>query len=198
VFDQLRSFSMCVVIGANGKVAFTLPLTGPSVTHANDVGIWRSDPATGGVARLARDGDPAPDLPGLSLEAVSCPIQNDRGDLVFASRLAGPGVELETDRALFAITADGTKKKVFREGDLVPFGPGDLRPLISFSLLDGVLSGVPGVGQLSDNGHLTFVGHTPDGTNAVVVATIPEPGFASGLAAGLVLLAGLARKQRRR
>ncbi|HVH17675.1 MAG TPA: choice-of-anchor tandem repeat NxxGxxAF-containing protein [Myxococcota bacterium] len=198
VFDSLLNASHCTVINAGGQVAFFANLLGPSVTPENMGGLWRHDAATDTVELLVRQGDAAPELPGLSLADLSCPVLNDRGDVVYYATLAGPGVTPETDRAIFALEGAVVPRKVVREGDLVAFGPGDLRPLVSLWLPNGTGSAVPGAAPLSHNGHLAFHSYTPDGTHAILVATIPEPGFTSGLAAGLVLLATLARSRSRR
>jgi hypothetical protein len=193
VFGELHFTSSGVVINANGQVAVGAGLTGPAVTAANEYGIWLSDPTTGALALRARQGDPAPELPGLTLNEIWYPILNDPGDLVFWASVEGPGVTPDTDQAIFVIDSGGGARIVVREGDLASFGPGDLRPLTGFSMLDGTLSDVPGVGQLSNSGHLVFFANAPDGTNAIVVATLPEPSVFSGLAAGLLLLAWLPR-----
>lgn len=188
-----------VVINAGGQVVFYAGLLGPSVTLENGFGIWRHDPVTGVVELLVRQGDPAPELPGVMLAWLGHPILNDRGDVVFSAGLVGPGVTPETDRAIFALEGGVIPRKVFRRGDLLSFGPGDLRPVTMFWLPSHTLVGVPGARLLSNEGHLAFVGDTAEGPAAVVVvATIPEPGFTSGLVAGLVLLAGLARSRSRR
>jgi hypothetical protein len=195
-FAYLPAFA--VVINARGDVVFYADLAGPSVTPDNDGGIWRYRRATGAVELLARHGDPAPELPGVVLAGV-WPLLNDRGDVVYSATLAGAGVSLETDLAFFALEAGASvAQKVFREGDLVPFGPGDLRPVADLLASGGFPSDVPGAAALSDGGHLLFKGRTGGVSDVVVVATIPEPGFASGLAAGLVLLATLARVRSRR
>ena len=196
LFQELHLNPSGVVINAEGQVAVLAGLTGPAVTAANEYGIWLSDPTTGALTLRVRMGDPAPELPGLTLGGISLPILNDPGDLVFRATLEGPGATPDTDQAIFVIESGGVAQKVIREGDLVSFGPGDLRPLAGFSMLEGTLSDVPGVGQLSDSGHLGFAANAPDGTNAIVVATIPEPGVTTGLAAGLVLLAWLRRRTR--
>ena len=196
VFQDLHVSNSGVVINTAGRVAFTAGVAGPAVTPANAYGIWLSDPTTGAFDLLVRQGDPAPELPELTLAGPGAPMLNDRGDLVFSSTLEGPGVTPETDYAVFAIEGGGAARKVVREGDLVEFGPGDLRPLTFFSMLAGTLSDVPGVGQLSDNGHLVFAANALDGTNAIVVATLPEPGTGTGVMAGVVLLAWLRRHPR--
>jgi len=173
--------------GAGEQVAVWAGLTGPAVTAANEFGIWLSDPTTGALALRVRAGDPAPELPGLTLRGVSSPILNDPGDLVFRATLEGPGATLDTDEAIFVIESGGVARKVLRESDLVSFGPGDLRPLAGFSMLEGTLSDVPGVGQLSDSGYLAFAAHAPDGTNAgflwsrsLRVSRCPAPANRSG------------------
>jgi len=193
VFDDLRSGGSCVVIDAQGRVAFVAALAGTAISEANDVGIWRWDPARSALELLVREGDPAPALPGDTVATLGCPVQNDRGDLAFDAVLAGSDVTSGTDGVVYAIDAAGSWQKVLREGDLVPFGPGDLRPLEAFGFHAGAVTDIPGAGALSNNGQLLLVGYSADGTNALVVATIPEPAFGSGLGAGVVLLAALAR-----
>jgi hypothetical protein len=196
VFQEL--WNLHVVINAGGEVVFSASLAGPLVTPENDGGLWRYHPATGAVELLARAGDPAPELPGLTLR-YPWPLLNDRGDVVYIVGLVGEDATPETDLAIFALPAGATgAQKVFREGDLVPFGPGDLRPVTDPLLQAGYPSDGPGAASLSDAGHLVFKGRAAGVDDVVVVATIPEPGPASGLAAGVALLAGLARARRRR
>ena len=76
------------LINAAGQVLFASELIGPAVTPANAYGIWVYDPATGALALRVRMGDPAPELPGLTISWWA-PLLNDRGDLVFEARLVG-------------------------------------------------------------------------------------------------------------
>jgi len=196
VFQDLIGNS-AVVINASGKVAFLAGLSGPSVSAANEFGTWLFDPSTGSTQLRVRMGDPAPELPGLTLGAIFGPIVNDGGDLVFEARLEGPGVTPETEGAIFALSSDGPAQLVVREGDLAEFGPGDFRSLLGLSMLDGATSDAPGVGQLTNSGKLVFNAYTPEGTSAILVATLPEPHAASGLGAGAVLLELMRRARRR-
>jgi hypothetical protein len=184
-----------VVINASGRVAFWAELAGPAVTAETASAIWLWDPAAGAIDLVARAGDPAPELPGVVLAGVGAPILSDRGDLVFEAGLAGPDVTPYSERALFAIEAGGLARKVVRLGDLVAFGPCGLQPLAWYST-SGIFPPQPGASQLSDNGHLVFNAAAQDGTQAIFVATLPEPGTGAGVVAGVLLLAWLRRRPR--
>src|SRR5262245_59145310 len=196
VFSDFQVMSNSIVINATGQVAFEGGLVGPEITPANGFGIWVSDPATGALALRVRQGDSAPELPGLTLSELGAPILNNRGDLVFQSMLEWPGVP-SADMGIFAFERGTTPVKVVRTGDLVSFGPGDMRALRSFSMLDGIVSEVPGVGQLSDNGHIAFIAHTWFGPDAIVVATLPEPQLCTGLLFGIAAITALQRRTNR-
>lgn len=184
------------LINAAGQVVFASELIGPGVTAANNYGFWVYDPATGAIALRVRMGDPAPELPGLAIAAMWQPLLNDRGDLAFEAMLSGPGVSEENDEAIFAFEGGVHPVKVMREGDLASFGPGDLRPLRSPSMLGGAITGVPGVGQLSNNGHVVFYAmEATEWTGAVVVATLPEPQPGTSMLLGTVAIAGLRRRR---
>ena len=184
-----------VVINAAGQVVFTAAIAGPGIPPYA-LGMWRFDPATNALDLLVRSGDPAPGLPGLTIEGFWWPVLNDRGDIAFTARIAGPSVTSDSDDAIFASEDGATLAKVMREGDLASFGPGDLRPLLGPSMLGGLISDAPGARQLNDAGQLVFLAHTPtpEFTQAIVVATLPEPGVGTGLLCGVAALAGLRRR----
>jgi hypothetical protein len=79
-----------------------------------------------------------------------------------------------------------------REGGLLDVGGGEMRPLESFDWLGKghtyALSTSNGeaVG-FNDAGQLAFVARFAGGDNAIVIATVPEPG-----AAAMVAMAGMA------
>jgi len=182
------------LINAAGQVVFASELIGPGITPTNNYGFWVYDPATGAVALRARMGDPAPELPGLVISALWGPLLNDRGDLVFEAMVAGPGVDEANDEAIFAFEGGVHPVKVMREGDLASFGAGDLRPLRGPSLLGGAITGVPGIGQLSDNGHVAFYAmEGAEWKGAIVVATLPEPRVSTSLMLGVVAIVCLRR-----
>jgi hypothetical protein len=194
VFSDFQVMSNSVVVNAAGQVAFAGGLVGPAITPANGFGIWVSDPATSALALRVRQGDPAPELPGLTLSELWAPILNNRGDLVFKSMLEGPGATYGTDMGIFALERGITPVKVVRAGDLVSFGPGDMRALRSFSMLDGRISDAPGIGQLSDNGHIVFIARAWD-ADAIVVAQLPEPQRGMGLFLGIAAITALRRRE---
>lgn len=101
-----------------GTAAFKGLLAGGGVTPTNDSGIW-SGPV-GGLQLVAREGDPAPTLPGgVLLGELPEPVLGDGGHLAFVSPLAGAGVNASNDSALWSGTP-GAMFAVVREGDAAP------------------------------------------------------------------------------
>lgn len=84
-----------------GRVAFLSGLAGTGVTAANDFGIWVGQP--GALVLVAREGDPAPDLPGLTYGTLLAegPLFSGSDAVSFRATLAGPGVTAGNDDALF-------------------------------------------------------------------------------------------------
>jgi hypothetical protein len=76
------------------------------------------------VTTVHRPGDPAPDLPGLTLGGVGDNVSiNDRGDILFVAGLAGPGVTSSNNFALFGGPRDNLRL-LAREQDPIDALPG--------------------------------------------------------------------------
>lgn len=132
-----------------GQVAFLAFVAGPGITPDNDRGIWVGRPGT--LALAAREGDPAPDLPdGVVYGTLNeTPSLSGNGAVAFRAGLAGSGVTLTNDDALFGGPA-GAIRLGAREGDLAPGSPGTTyvgftsSPINSFHQL--VFGGATGAG----------------------------------------------------
>jgi hypothetical protein len=98
-------------------VAFGAELTGPELTVADDQGFWAGEP--GDLRLVAREGEPAPGLPGLTF-SIPSGAANEAGDVFMHADLLGPGVD-HTNRATIWTDRSGTLQLVLREGDPAPF-----------------------------------------------------------------------------
>lgn len=148
------------VLGPAGEVVFTNVLVGAAVTAGTDTALLRDAGAgAGGPSVLLREGDPAPGLPGLTA-APSFPQVDGAGRVAFRGALAGAGVTLANDQAVFLSTGPGSFQPVVREGDAAPGTPSGvvLGGNLTFDLADsgrvavrGGLAG-PGVTAADDGG----------------------------------------------
>lgn len=87
------------VINRTGGVAFRARLRDAGVNIDNDIGIWSN--ASGSLALIAREKDPAPGHPmGMTYDAPGKPVINDAGQVAFAASfnngVANDGVWLAT------------------------------------------------------------------------------------------------------
>jgi hypothetical protein len=134
-------------IDGAGNVLINASMTGLGINPSNDQGLWFGQP--GALVLVARDGWPAPDLPGVVYSNVAAIDRavSETGWLEFTTYLSGPSVTPGLDdRAIFC-GPPGDFRLVMRTGDPVP----ELGP-------DVVISGTKTMGaMISDNGTL-FVG----------------------------------------
>jgi hypothetical protein len=146
------------VLGPAGEVVFSNVVVGGAVATGTDTALFR-DTGPGGPSVLLREGDPAPGLPGLTA-APSFPQVDGAGRVAFRGALAGPGVTLANDQAVFLSTGPGAFQPVVREGDAAPGTPSGvvLGGNLTFDLADGgrlaVRGGLagPGVTTANDGG----------------------------------------------
>ena len=112
---------------------------------------------------------------------IAFAVINAPGQTAFVAGLAGPGVDFTDDPALFASDLDGNLSMVARLGSPMDLGNDDVRTpdFLAFYAYSGNQDGL-GSG-LNDLGQLGFYAQFHDGSDAVVLATIPEPA-AMGLA----------------
>ena len=121
-------------IANNNDVIFNATLKGPTVTTPNATGIWAGRP--GSVALVARQGDPAPGLLGVTF---SVPFQqgydlavNSSDQVAFDTSLTGPSVATANDGSLW-VGSPGNLAFIAPEGDQAP----GLAPGTVFSTTSG-------------------------------------------------------------
>lgn len=101
------------LMDTRGRVLIEGTLQGTGITTDNDRGLWISQ-AGGGIASVVRQGDAAPDLPGLTLDGIlSGPYPSAL--IGYQSFLAGPGVTINNHLASF-----GGGNLVTRVGEPAP------------------------------------------------------------------------------
>lgn len=127
------------VVNSNGAVAFIGTIRGTGVTAANQSALWFGTP--GSLQVVARLGNRAPDGEGLqstarfaSLSSVALPGGTNAGP-IFISKLAGAGVTVANNVALFGVDSTGLVRRLLRTGDLL-----GTRRVKSFRVLNAVSS----------------------------------------------------------
>lgn len=192
----------------HSQLAFMAWLRGDGVDESNDQGVWRyNDDA---LELVIREGMPAPGGPAGSVVAeLSAPVLNDAGQLAFAGKLSGPGVNAASDDVVWATDPDGVVELIVREGDLFPLGespfPAENRlQRVGFlggeSLASTHFAPLGANGRatgMNDRGQVAFFAQLANGEQMIVVSdavAIPEPhAFALLLTVGLL---GAARSTR--
>jgi hypothetical protein len=116
-FDSLGN----PVLNDVGHVAFWGGLRG-TVSTANENGIWADGP--GGLALVAREGDPAPGTPrgvvfGGDVSVFSEPVINNTGQTAFVAGLIGIGVTSSNDLGIWS-QGSGILALVARTGSHAP------------------------------------------------------------------------------
>ncbi len=107
-------------IDAAGSVLLRAWMYGPGIDESNDTAIWLGQP--GALEMVARDGQPAPDMPeGVVYSDVSpFAVVSETGWIAFTAVIAGPGItECENDLAVFC-GPPGDIRIVLQAGDPVP------------------------------------------------------------------------------
>jgi len=89
------NFGIYPTLSAAGQSAFVAGVTGAGITVQNDTGLWTGAP--GGVALLAREGNPAPDTAvGVNYaflgDLLTHPPLNAAGQSAFVASITGTGI----------------------------------------------------------------------------------------------------------
>lgn len=107
------------VMNVQRHAVFAATLEGGATTPESDTGLWTD--RSGSLAPLAREGDPAPGVPGAVYASISPrPAVSPRSDVAFVAQLAGEGLTPSNNSGLFRSRADGMDELIAREGDQVP------------------------------------------------------------------------------
>jgi hypothetical protein len=171
------------IINAAGDVAFAASLQqGGAVTADNDTCLFVPDGA-GGVRAILREGFDAPDVGGADIASFGFFSMNTVGDLLIPASLQLEGAVgssnnegiwfYDAGRDLLALLA--------REGQTFEVAPGDVRVISTLSAT-GLAGGEEGRWRsLNDVGQVALRLGFTDGTQGVLVATVPEPMAATPL-----------------
>ncbi|CAG0978404.1 hypothetical protein MYXO_01711 [Myxococcaceae bacterium] len=165
------------VRSGSGELAFIGSLEfGPGgVTHLTDGVVYGPDGA-GELRLLAREGDPVPGLAGEVWANMLSVELNEHGEVLFGALVSGR-------HSLFFADADGGVHLLAREGDRVDLGGGDVRIFQTLVELD----------TSPDLRHTAVSALFGDGSSGLFLISIPEPGTAVLVAAGLAAVACVRR-----
>jgi hypothetical protein len=111
----------------DGRIVFPLALAinaGAGITTSNDSVMWIGSP--GNIVPLMREGNPAPGLPGLTIDAVgsSQVFLTDTSKIYQQQIVVGPGVTPDNGgTVLYAGTTPGNLSPLMRSGDPAPDAP---------------------------------------------------------------------------
>ncbi len=175
----LRDFAP-VAMNDAGKIAFGCNYERTGGTTGNCIATWEN-----GVARtIAMMGDSVPGAPGWAINDLSFFANasiNARGQVAFSSLILNPAIGTKT--AVFVTDLDGSLVRLPVRGELFQVAPGDVRTIsgIEFAGISDGVSGTPS--SFNDRSELAFKAYFTDGSQAIVVATVPEPA-----SAGLLVL----------
>ncbi len=172
VFDNFRTpLADGPQINNSNDIVVEVSFAGTGVDSENNRGLLLSD--ENGLSIIAREGNAAPGG-GQFAGSFGDPVLNDLGQVVFTDVLDGSGIDNDNNFGLYAFDPNLGLLKIFREGDFVNLGSGDLRMIdnggISF-----------GEGGLNDAGFLAVALSFTDGTSGIFRSSIafvntPLPG----------------------
>jgi hypothetical protein len=197
-----QSFYVAPLSG-QGHIAFSGLVSGPGIDISNNNGLWLGKPGQP-LALIAREGAAAPGAPpgGVFVSAIndidqynptfSAPSINNRGQVVFASAYQDDANQII--QGIWGTDVDDTLHLIVYQGQQIDLGGGVMKTL---SYFDGGFGSASEEGQnfiFNDAGQLALGAHFTDGTSAVLIADVPEPGL------GMILFCvlGLACAGRRR
>ncbi|MFO1008820.1 MAG: choice-of-anchor tandem repeat NxxGxxAF-containing protein [Planctomycetota bacterium] len=168
------------VIDASGNVLFRGRMIDTSgllgVTPLNDRGIFYG-PSMAGLQLVARGSDPAPTLPGLTLNTSTStqvggsPRLSENGNLWWCAPLSGSGVLTTNDTAVFGGPI-GSQGVMVREGDQLPGAAAGTAMSSTFSNLSQQPTGINNQGRVLFQ-TATLGGDTQTSNNAAWVTGIP-------------------------
>ena len=159
------------VISEKGDVAFRATVN----TTSGPVGtIYTARNGGQTVELVVRAGQQAPGTPAGTVISsfpvgMEAPAFNARGTMAFIAGLAGPGVTMANDQALYAVV-DGLLRLIAREGDPIQVRPGVVRTVRGLSFLSdtGNQEGRPAA--LNEYDQLAFTAALNDAAiNAAVI-----------------------------
>lgn len=160
-------------LAADGTVAFA-GTARPAGWTPYVEGIWAQ--RDGVLALVAGEGLEMAGLPDDTTLGYVSPyfVLSPTGLVAFSGQLMGLGVTGDNDGGLWVSGRDSALTLIAREGQQVEVRPGDWRTIADVAST-----------SFNSHGELALITHFTDGTGAVLIAAVPEP----GLPALLVLVA---------
>ncbi len=153
------------VIGDGGHVAFSARLTDGDGNLLPEWGFWAGLPG---------------DLKLIEHHVIRQPRINAAGQLVYNDDLDGdPGT---LDGAMILADLQGHRQAIIYRGQTFDFGNGDVRTVLGWD------SETNDIAALSDSGQFLINAVFTDGSRAMILATIPEPGALPLAAMAAILL----------
>jgi hypothetical protein len=136
------------LVNSNSDVAFLATVKGSGVKGSNNRALFFGTPLVD-VAKVVRTGDTAPAAPTVpgqdpeppstfaSLGSFVLPSGSKAGP-VFTAKLSGKGVNAKNNQGLFAVSSDGSIRRLLRTGD--DLGGETVKKFTVFQALSGVFS----------------------------------------------------------
>ena len=171
------SFTENPILNNAGQTALQGRLTGGDVNTDNVAGIW-SEGGGGGLALVARSGDPVPGQTGLNYGGLSVSALNAAGQTAFSGTLSGPAVRNDNNSAIWSESGGSGPVMIAREGDLMPGAGGDefstltaTRPFINDAGLTVFLVGRDGFNFGSNRGQGIWRHDAVNGLSPIISST---------------------------
>ena len=180
----IKAFSQAPMIGRNGDITFLGSVEGPSITDFNDTGIWTE--RNGVLKSILKEGDPAPGMPAGTVFVridTSTPFTTNNHGQLAAVLTSTNGIGLwVTDR-------QGNLRLILKNGDQINVSNDplieDIRTIFSIRMSSGSSRDDGRATSFNDAGQVALQLLFSDGSEGIVVATIPEPASMMLFSAGL-------------
>ncbi len=176
-----------------GILAYRAFLKGPSITEANDVGLW-SGP-TDNIRLIAREGDPVPGVASATfsqLNVGSWEVEQS-GHVLFTARITGSQIDVSNNFGYWLSSGEDLLP-LFRSGQQAPGIPGsrlrDFRVEAAISNEYILLANFEGPDVTAANDSAMFMG-VPENMRLVYREGDPAPGTPPGVVMGRVLTSSL-------
>ena len=112
-----------------------------------------------------------------TFESFAEGVLNDRGQVAFRQSLAGAGVDVTNDFAIWATDSTGALQLIAREGDKLEVSPGDFRTISGLNRTDHTANSNGWPSAFNNLGQLAFWASFTDGSQGIFVsnkvATVP-------------------------
>jgi hypothetical protein len=171
-FNSLHASLM--FLNDNGRIAFESALIGGTSTTSNDSGIWAGAP--GALQLVAREGDPAPGLPGEFLGNLmgQSMLFNEAGQVYFnTTPTGGSGLS-----ALYGWTPGVGLTLIVHGGDMVEVQPTIFKAVSSFGGIQ-FNNGDGGCLSFGANGRVALKVSFTDGTACVLTVQLPDAPYSN-------------------